>query len=130
MRARQWRAVGLMLLVISCLPLAARADMDQTPHEIQHLMDYIARSQCRFIRNGKTYDAEAAQAHIQRKYDHVRRRVRTTEDFIDLAASRSSVSGEPYRVQCGARTLLCAEWLRAELEHLRQQEGSPQRQVN
>ena len=122
MYARQWRAVGLMLLVISCLLPAARADMDRTPDEIQHLMDYITGSQCRFIRNGKTYDAEAAQAHIQRKYDHVRHRVRTTEDFIDLAASRSSVSGEPYRVQCGARTLLCAQWLRAELEQLRQQE--------
>jgi hypothetical protein len=122
MGARQWRAVGLMLLVILCLLLTAHADMDQTQREIQHLMDYIAGSQCRFIRNGKTYDAEAARAHIQRKYDHVRRRVRTTEDFIDLAASRSSMSGDPYRVQCGARTWLCADWLRAALEHLRQQE--------
>ena len=122
MYARQWQAMGLVLLIILCLPLAARADMDRPPQEIQHLMDYIARSQCRFIRNGKIHDAEAARAHIQRKYDHVRRRVRTTEDFIDLAASRSSMSGEPYRVQCGATTLLCADWLRAELEHLRQQE--------
>ena len=111
-----------MLLTILCLPLAVSADMDRTLHEIQHLMDYIAGSQCRFIRNGKTYDAEAAQAHIQRKYDHIRRRVRTTEDFIDLAASRSTMSGEPYRVQCGAETLLCADWLRAELERRRQQE--------
>ncbi len=122
MYARQWQAMGLVLLIILCLPLAARADMDRTPHEIQHLMDYIARSQCRFIRNGEIHDAEAARAHIQRKYDHVRRRVRTTEDFIDLAASRSSMSGEPYRVQCGAKTLLCADWLRAELVQLRQQE--------
>ncbi len=122
MGAKQWRAYGLMLLIILCLPRAAPAEMDRTPHEIQHLMDYIAGSQCRFIRNGQTYDAEAAQAHIQRKYDHIRRRVRTTEDFIDLAASRSSMSGEPYRVQCGAKTLLCADWLRAELERRRQQQ--------
>ena len=122
MCTRQRRTVGLMLLVILGLPLASQADMGRTTYEIQHLMAYIAGSQCRFIRNGKIHDAEAARAHIQRKYDHVRRRVRTTEDFIDLAASRSSMSGEPYRVQCGARTWLCADWLRAALEHLRQQE--------
>lgn len=119
---KQWWAPVLMLLIILCLPLAAQADMNGTQHEIQYLMDTIAGSPCRFIRNGKIYDAEAARAHIQRKYDHVRRRVRTAEDFIDLAASRSSFSGEPYRVQCGAKTLLCADWLRAALEHLRKQE--------
>ena len=121
MGKKRWRACGLTLLTILCLPLAGPADVGRTPHEIQHLMDYIAGSQCRFIRNGKTYDAEAARAHIQKKYNNVRRRVRTTEDFIDLAASRSTMSGEPYRVLCGAEPIVCADWLRAELERRRQQ---------
>ncbi len=123
--AKCWgAAAGQVLLFFLCfgLPPAGRADMDRTQREIQHLMDYIAGSDCRFIRNGKDHTAEAALAHIQMKYDHVRSRVRTAEDFIDHAATRSSMSGKPYRVQCGNKTLLCADWLRAELARRRQQE--------
>ena len=122
--ARFWVPAGGVLLIVFCLglPPTSHADMDRTQREIQHLMDYIAGSECRFIRNGKVYGAESALAHIQRKYGHVRPRVRTAEDFIDYAATRSSMSGKPYRVQCGNETLLCGDWLRAELARRRQQE--------
>jgi hypothetical protein len=117
-----WGAFGLLLLVAIGMPIRGQAQMDRKTREIQHLMDYIARSDCRFIRNGKTYDAEAARAHIQKKYDYVRSRIRASEDFIRYAASQSSMSGEPYRIQCGQETVLCADWLREELGRYRQQE--------
>ena len=115
----RWSICSLMLLLTCGSVVTARADMAQTQLEIAHLMDHIAGSDCRFIRNGKAYDAEAARDHIQKKYDYMRSRIQTAEDFIHHAAAKSSMSGEPYRIVCGGETLLCADWLHAELRRYR-----------
>ncbi len=103
---------------------AALGDMARTRQEIAHLMDYIAASDCRFIRNGQAHDAQAAREHIQKKYDYLQSRIHTAEDFILHAASASSMSGKPYRIACGDRAVLCADWLRDELERFRRQTGT------
>ena len=115
-----WPGLGLMLLVMTVMPGQGLAESDRTAREIAHLMGYIAASECLFIRNGKAYRADEARTHIQRKYDHLRTRIRTAEAFILRAASRSSLSGEPYRLQCGDKTVLCSDWLHAELRRYRQ----------
>jgi hypothetical protein len=44
----------------------------------------------------------------------------SAEDFIALAATRSSLSGEAYGVRCGqSAPLPSAQWLRTELRGLR-----------
>jgi hypothetical protein len=112
----------MALLVTAGMPVGGGAtDVNQTPTEIQHLLAYIGQSPCQFIRNDKVYDAAAARAHIQKKYDHLRSRIKTTEDFIRYAATQSSMSGKPYRIRCGDTTMPCAEWLHAELARYRQQ---------
>ena len=121
--AKQGLVLMLVGLFLSCA-LAARADLVTPQQEIAHLMDFIAASDCRFIRNGRVYDAQTAREHIQRKYDYLRSRIRTAEDFIRYAASGSSMSGEPYRVACGDRSVPCAEWLREALARFRRQAGT------
>lgn len=118
----QWQAGGLTLILVVFGWTAVHADMTRTTQEIAHLIDYIAASGCLFIRNGKAYDASTAREHIQKKYDYLQSRIRTAEDFIRQAASRSSMSGEPYRIQCSEATVLCADWLRDELRRYRQTE--------
>jgi hypothetical protein len=90
-------------------------------------MAYIAGSECRFIRNGKEYDPEAARKHIHKKYEYARSRIKTTEDFIQGVASKSSISGKPYKVRCNDQIMPCADWLGAELQRFRQkaQTGQP-----
>ncbi len=107
-----------VLFVLSALliPCESRADLIQ---EIDHLLSYIEHSGCTFVRNGKDYSAKEAREHIQRKYDYVKNRVKTTEDFILSAASESSLSGKPYKVSCDGEEMLTAEWLRTELNTLR-----------
>jgi hypothetical protein len=117
-----WRCWGLILLLLTMGPPVLQADRAQTIREIEHLMDYIGVSNCRFIRNGKAYDAAAARSHIRKKYDYLRERIRTAEDFIRYAATESSMSGAPYRIRCGAQEMLCADWLAAELRRYRQGE--------
>ncbi|HEX7053643.1 MAG TPA: DUF5329 domain-containing protein [Burkholderiales bacterium] len=92
--------------------------------EIGHLMGYLGGSGCRFNRNGTWYSAADAAQHLNGKYDYLLRKglVASAEDFIDRAASESSMSGKPYQVQCGAQAAVSSgPWLRAELARYRAQ---------
>ena len=119
---RRWffGLVGLIILMTFIMPCMAVDNSDNTYREIQHLMSYIAEAECRFIRNGKEYSPEAARNHIQKKYEYARNRIKTTEDFIQGIASKSSISGKVYMVRCNDQILLCADWLGVELQRFRQ----------
>jgi len=109
--------IGLMLVAT---PPAAGAAVDQAEEEIAHLLDTIARSPCHFVRNGVAYGASEAHAHILKKYGYAKPWIKSAEDFIRLAATQSSTSGEPYRIRCDDQVVLCADWLREALERYRQ----------
>ena len=91
-----------------------------TSDEIEHLLNFVADSGCIFERNGTSYDSVEARVHIQRKYDHVKDRVDSTEDFIRYAASKSSMSGRKYHATCSGQTISSEEWLTQELKRYRQ----------
>ena len=112
---------GLIILITFIVPCTAAANPNDTDREIQHLMAYIAGADCRFIRNGKEYGPEEARKHIQKKYEYARIWIKTAEDFIRGVASKSSMSGKPYKVRCKDQTTLCADWLGAELKRFRQE---------
>jgi hypothetical protein len=82
---------------------AAQAPSVATTREIAQLFSALDQSNCQFYRNGSWYDASKASAHLRRKYDYLLKRglVKSAESFIELAASRSSMSGDPYLVKCG-----------------------------
>jgi hypothetical protein len=118
---RRRRVSGGLMLSLSLLSpvLAAGADAQA---EIARLIDALGRSNCRFERNGKWYGAADAQAHLQRKYDWLRKHdlAATAEQFIVRAASTSSISGKPYHVQCpGQVRQASADWFRQQLQRLR-----------
>lgn len=104
-----WFALGNPLLAAS------------TSDEIEHLLNFVAASGCTFERNGNDYDSVEARAHIQRKYNHIKDKVNTTEDFIQYAASESSMSGKKYHATCNGQTITSGDWLTKELERYRQQ---------
>ena len=97
------------------LPPAARAEIDG-------LLARLAASGCEFNRNGTWYTAAEAKSHLSQKlkYFEDRGMVQTTEQFIEMAASGSSMSGQPYLVRCGNRgPVESGQWLRSELNDLR-----------
>ena len=98
-----------------------------TEQEIDHLLRFIAASDCQFIRNGSTYPAREARAHIERKYHYLQTRLKTTEAFIRDAASQSSFTGKPYRVDCAGKQTLSQDWLLDELQRYRQASDIAQR---
>ena len=63
-----------------------------------------------------------ARKHLQKKLDYLDDKglVDSPEDFIARAATESSMSGEPYQVNCQGRLQRSADWLNGELSRLRQ----------
>ncbi len=113
------KLLGALLL----LPLLASAAPSPTAtQEIDHLFAYLKESRCEFSRNGSWYTPADAVAHLQDKYAYLLRkdRVATAEDFIELAATESSMSGKPYLVKCGdGATENSGLWFRDELARYR-----------
>jgi hypothetical protein len=94
--------------------------------EIDHLIAFIGSSTCIFNRNGDDYDGAAAAEHIAEKYAYYRDDITSAADFIDLAASRSALTGRPYQVRCaGSDAMPARDWLLLELETYRQTPHSP-----
>jgi Family of unknown function (DUF5329) len=92
-----------LIVALNILPAARAAAPEAAQIEINHLLGLIEQSGCEFFRNGTWYDAKRAQAHLRAKYDMLAAsdQIKTAEDFIEKAASISSLSGQPYQIRCG-----------------------------
>ncbi len=89
------------ILFICVLFFAADASGISGPAkaEIGYLLEYVENSKGRFIRSGKEYSGEEAAAHLRRKLSRAGNRVKSTEDFIEGIASKSYLTGSPYRIK-------------------------------
>ena len=82
--------------------------------EIEYLLQYVGASGCEFYRNGSWYDAGRAEPHLRDKYKYLseRHQINSAEDFIDLAATKSSFSGLAYQIRCkGSMAVPSGRWL-------------------
>jgi ATP-dependent DNA helicase Rep len=117
------KAMFSSILLGLALTMSASGRADVPPAqvaEVQHLIAYLANSDCRMLRNGKSYSGWDGAKHVQRKYDYFRDEIHSTEDFIRLSATKSERSGRAYRVQCpGEPPVLSADWLLRELGSFR-----------
>ena len=93
--------IAVTLLVASAA--SAQAPSSATKNEVGQLFAALRQSNCEFLRNGSWHNAQKASDHLQRKYDYLLKKglVTSTESFIELAATKSSMSGKPYQVRCG-----------------------------
>jgi len=108
---------GVVAAAATAAPLApaARAEVDA-------LLSRLEASGCEFNRNGTWHKAAEVKPHLLRKLKYLEDRgaVQTTEQFIELAASGSSMTGEPYLVKCGnAAAVRSAAWLSSQLQAMR-----------
>jgi len=110
-------AVGLMWMAAVH---AGPTPITQT--EINYLLAAVAASECRFYRNGTWYSAKLAAEHLRDKYNALLARdlIRDTDDFIERAATKSSVSGAAYAIKCGDAEVSSHQWLVKVLAEYRQ----------
>jgi hypothetical protein len=122
------RRLALVLLTCCLAAAVAAAPLPQAARtEIDGLLSGLATSGCEFNRNGTWYSAPEAKAHllVKLKYLEDRGAVQSAEQFIELAASGSSLSGEAYLVRCGSEApVRSSAWLRARLQQMRSAGGA------
>jgi hypothetical protein len=115
----------ILFFLLTCIFIAAGIAAPLSPSartEIDVLMSRLEASGCEFNRNGTWHRAPDVKSHLLRKlkYFEDRGAVQTTEQFIELAASSSSTTGEPYLVKCGSNAAVqSGAWLRSQLQVLR-----------
>ena len=90
--------------------------------EIEQLLARLVVSGCRFQRNGSWYEAAEARDHLEKKYRYLlnQRLIGSAEDFVVAGATKSSMSGKPYWVQCGThQPIQSAVWMALQLHEVR-----------
>lgn len=90
--------------------------------EIDALLGKLQSSGCQFNRNGSWYSGAEAKSHLLRKLEYFEDKgtVKNAEQFIELAASKSSSSGKAYQVKCSGESAVDSKhWLTNELAALR-----------
>jgi len=120
------KTLGIALALAVSAGAASAARQESVPPsveaEITALLTTLGTSQCQFYRNGSWHDGREAQSHLQMKYDYLakRGRIHSVEDFIEGAATKSSLSGEAYQVKCPNRQpVKSAAWLVEQLRERR-----------
>ena len=110
--------LALLLALVLTLPTQA-APESTSEAEIQYLLEFVANSNCDFIRNGSSHDPAEAADHLRLKYNRGRKYAGSAEQFIDRLASESSWTGKPYTVNCGGHTEPTRDWLHSALADYR-----------
>jgi Family of unknown function (DUF5329) len=111
-----------LVFALNYWPVARAAPPAIAQTEINYLLGFIELSGCQFYRNGSWYDSHQAQAHLRSKYDALaaRGRIETAEDFIEQAATSSSLSGKAYAIKCTSDPVVTTnQWLREVLARYR-----------
>ncbi len=100
--------------------LANTALFADTQQEIDHLLDFVGKTNCKYIRNGSSHTGVEAKEHISKKYAYYKDQIYSAEDFIKYSATKSEMSGTRYKVLCPSKTSQnSSEWLLDELKYYR-----------
>lgn len=103
------------------MALLAGSALAGTQEEIDHLLNYVANTSCKYDRNGTIHDGPEARDHINMKYEHYKKKVKTAEDFIRYSATKSLISGKKYKIRCpGSEAVFASDWLLDELKAFRE----------
>ena len=115
-----------LALLAALAALSSVAFAGDAEAEIEHLIMAVGDSGCTFVRNGSRHDAEDAASHMRLKYRRGKRYAKTAELFIERLASKSSMSGKLYTIDCpGNDAVPSGEWLTARLQEYRAQASNP-----
>jgi hypothetical protein len=102
--------IVMMMVLVSLLAVQCYAQDSSESAKINYLITSVeALEGATFIRNGSEYDAQSASKHLRLKLKVAGGKVKTAEDFINLCASKSSMTGEPYLIKFADGTTVQSE---------------------
>lgn len=109
-----WLLVGLSFTSVAHAASTATVEIEALLAHVKQL-DGAA-----FIRNGSEHTPVQAEAHLRMKWQKQTARIKTAEDFIEWCATKSSLSGERYRIRLKDGSVRdSAEMLRERLAEIR-----------
>ena len=105
------------LFSLLCFSVSGMADVPaEQKKEVEHLLAFVENSDCLMNRNGSKHRGEKAVKHIKKKYHYFVDDIKNTKDFIKYAASKSTMSGKYYQVNCpDKKPMATKDWLFDEL---------------
>jgi hypothetical protein len=93
----------IVIAALVILSIIAGQVCAQDPEELEKIRYLIASVEdlkgVKFIRNGSEFDGDTAADHLRTKLAMAGDKVRTAADFIRLCASKSDMSGKPYKIK-------------------------------
>ncbi|WP_187261700.1 DUF5329 family protein [Pontibacter beigongshangensis] len=94
--------------------------------KIDGLISYVENLQgATFIRNGSEHTPQDAAAHLRAKFDKHHAKIKSANEFIELLATKSSVSGEYYKIRLSdGSTTETYKLLHQELARIETEAGS------
>ncbi len=116
------RVACLALLSVLAGPVYAGSADAPDPavrEQIEYLLDRVEHSGFIFVRNGSEHNGVEAARHMRRKYEYFAGKgdIITVEDFIELAGTKSLMTGRAYTVRLPDDSVLpTAQWLRGQIE--------------
>jgi hypothetical protein len=119
------RLIGLVLLMLAAATAHAAELSSSAKTEIDALLNKLKTSTCQFYRNGSWHSGSEARNHLQMKLEYLVEKglITDSEEFIEKAGTKSSISGRPYKVRCpNQKEQPSAVWLRSELRKIRQRD--------
>ena len=107
-------ALGLITVNVPAAPPAHELN------RIERLIRFVeSQKDMKFIRNGSEYTCAEAAKFLRGKLESMGGDVSTAREFIERIASKSSMSGEPYRVKLAdGKMMLAAQFLSEELKRI------------
>jgi hypothetical protein len=106
--AKTWLMLCFLLFVLGGTIYAKPLQTPKLTEEqkITKLIQYIEKSNAVFIRNGAEGSALDAAKHLRMKREKAGKRIKTAKEFIDHIASKSSMTGEPYKMKFANGTIM------------------------
>jgi hypothetical protein len=92
-------------------PATQQGQEQSTQQTVSYLIGAVANSHLIFMRNGEKHTCEEAAKHMTDKYNYFKPKIKTPEDFIQLCASKSLLSGKAYMVDTAQGVIPTETWL-------------------
>lgn len=121
---KKWLGFILFCLLGSVAPFGAEGKgkgSSETDRAVEFIIRQVEQSDAIFIRNGREHKAADAARLLRAKFKNHRDEIKTPEDFIRVAGTKSSMSGKPYSVKDRGGEKPAAEWLKNHLEKYRKE---------
>jgi hypothetical protein len=125
MKSRILLLLAMIFGLNASLFMGAAVAGEDTNKTVTYLIDYVAKSDLTFVRNGEDSTAKQAAEHMRQKWAYFSNKIKTPEDFIRLAATKSELSGKLYLVRLkDGKESPAGEWLMKVLAEYRKKSSS------